>query len=90
MGTLKLILDTETLDLIDAAAGYEKLPRAAWARVVLLKEARSIAHKMRCEKPKDEAPAKPYKWAGRPCTREEYEAGKALEEKTRAGLGRRA
>jgi hypothetical protein len=81
MKLIKVTTDVSGHALMEAAANYAQIPLSIWARAVLLKEARSIEHKILCT-PKSAANGdiiKTYRWAGKDCTKEEMEEGEARE-----------
>ncbi len=69
MERIQITTDAAGLEIMTAAAAYDGAPLSIWARMVLLKEARAVAHKKLCETPASQK----YKWCGRPVTKEVYE-----------------
>lgn len=69
MKLIKITMSERAKKEMQTAADWEEMPVSLWARSVLLKEARAIAHKKLCMTKKEEE----YMWCGRPCTKEEYE-----------------
>ena len=76
MKVIKVTVDDKAHELMEAAAEYEGMPLALWARVLALKEARRIEHKKLCA-PKSQggSDGETYQWLGKPCTKSEMEAG---------------
>ena len=85
MPYMKVTTDQAGHELMMEAAKYQQVPLSIWARMVLLNEARSVAHKRMCTTPAATTKKK-YKWNGKEVTREQYEAGVAKREAILAGL----
>lgn len=91
MKVIKVTVDDKAHELMEAAAEYEGMPLALWARVLALKEARRIEHKKLCApKSNGGADGKTYQWLGRPCTKAEMEAGEKRLAKAEALQASRA
>ena len=76
MSRLVLTISPEDRTILENAAKYRRLPISLWARQVLIEESRSIEHKILCTpKSVEGEKAKTYRWAGKDCTKEEFEAG---------------
>lgn len=71
MKSIHVTMSDASLETMRAAAEYAELPLSLWARGALLDAARSSAHRIICASPKSKDVE--YKWAGKPCTKEEFE-----------------
>ena len=81
MNVIKITVSDEGMALIKVAAGKGELPVSLWARSALLRSARE-------DSPRPVGRPKSYKWLGKECTKEEYEAGMAKVAKNAADLER--
>lgn len=85
MKSIHVTMTNESMSLMLNAAEYAEIPLSIWARITLIEAARSSAHKKLCATIKEEKPM----WAGKPCTKEEYEKwskdAEAYQARLRAG-----
>ena len=80
MKLIKVTIDADGYEMMNRAAEFAGAPLSVWARMVLLKEARTVKHRIICT-PKPASDETGYQWAGKPCTKEEL----AQYEKESAG-----
>lgn len=92
MKLIKVTIDAQGYAIMEGAAEFAGAPLSVWARMILLREARSIEHRKLCV-PK--AAGEDYKWNGVKCTKEEYDdaiaAAKrqaAADQRVRDSIGR--
>ncbi len=81
---LVILIDADMKAMMESAGKYNGLPITLWARSVLLREARSVKHKISCT-PKSAA-EEGYKWNGKPCTQAQYEKWSAASAANEARL----